>query len=205
MTWAAGRLSPWVEIDPATADPGDLSGAAEGAVVRLRTVPGGALVGAGATVESIPTDWRLDDGWRGLFESLAARGTDLTGSGGANTAEGVAPGAAVSALHGERGDTLRLPPGWGTSADDPWLLVVTGGASLDATGSRRCLRRDSRRRGRRPARRHPRFTVPCSPPVSVDFGGSGEVVFSRSILRWATDRSLVRARLVPGTRSESIQ
>jgi hypothetical protein len=38
----------------------------------------------------------------------------------------------------------------------------------------------------------------------VDLGATGAVAFSRAILRWATDRSLVRTRLVPGTREESI-
>ncbi len=39
----------------------------------------------------------------------------------------------------------------------------------------------------------------------VDLGETGCVVFSPPILRWATDRSLCRARLVPGTRWEGTE
>ena len=40
---------------------------------------------------------------------------------------------------------------------------------------------------------------------SVDLGETGRVVYNRSILRWATDRSLVRTRLVPGSRWEGTE
>jgi len=34
-------------------------------------------------------------------------------------------------------------------------------------------------------------------------GANGTIVFSAEVLRWATDRALVRTRLVPGTRAET--
>jgi hypothetical protein len=37
----------------------------------------------------------------------------------------------------------------------------------------------------------------------IALGESGRIVFERPILRWATDRSLVRTRLVPGSRREA--
>jgi hypothetical protein len=40
---------------------------------------------------------------------------------------------------------------------------------------------------------------------SVDFGYSGQVVFNPGVRRWATDQSLVRVRLVPGTRQEETE
>jgi hypothetical protein len=38
----------------------------------------------------------------------------------------------------------------------------------------------------------------------VSLGISGQVLFARDMLRWATDRSLSRARLLPGTRREGM-
>ena len=38
----------------------------------------------------------------------------------------------------------------------------------------------------------------------VDLGSSGQLLYDRAVWRWATDRSLVRTRLVPGTRRENI-
>jgi hypothetical protein len=40
---------------------------------------------------------------------------------------------------------------------------------------------------------------------TLDLGETGHIFFSRSVLRWATDRSLVRVRLVPGTRKEGME
>ena len=40
---------------------------------------------------------------------------------------------------------------------------------------------------------------------SVDLGETGRVVYNRPILRWATDRSLGRTRLVPGSRWEGTE
>jgi hypothetical protein len=39
----------------------------------------------------------------------------------------------------------------------------------------------------------------------VDFGESGQLVYCSDVLLWATDRSLERVRLVPGTRLEDTE
>jgi hypothetical protein len=40
---------------------------------------------------------------------------------------------------------------------------------------------------------------------AVDFGSDGAVLFSPAVLRWATDRSMLRTRLLPGTRRETLE
>ncbi len=194
-SWTSGRVSPWLEVD-------GVGMAAPTA--RFRNVPTAPLVGPGAVVENMASVWRLDDGWRVLFASVASA-RDETGAAATEVvaAQGLGPGARVSTMRGEPGTTLELPQGWGGSADDPALLVVTGGAALDVRG------------------RGDLYGVivvddggvlvdgtllhgALFATGEVDFGTTGAVAFSRSILRWATDRSLVRARLVPGTRGESI-
>ncbi len=40
---------------------------------------------------------------------------------------------------------------------------------------------------------------------TVDFGSTGAVLFAPDVVRWAADRSLVRTRLVPGSRRETIE
>jgi hypothetical protein len=193
--WTSGRVSPWLEVD------GIGMAAPTG---RLRNVPTAPLVGPGAVLDNMASVWRLDDGWRALFESLAsARGDTEAPATGVVAAQGLGPGARVSTIRGDPGTTLELPQEWGGSADDPALLVVTGGARFDV-----------RNRGDLygvvvvddggvlvdGTRIHGALFA----TGEVDFGTTGAVAFSRSILRWATDRSLVRDRLVPGTRGESI-
>ena len=194
--WTSGRVSPWLEVDGAEVD---------APTARFRTVPASPLIGVGVIVQSMSRPWTLDDGWRSFFASLAAEGGE---PGTAQTevvaAQGVAPGARVITMRGEPGTTLELPQGWSGSADDPGLLVVTGGALLDArdrgdlygvivVDDGAVLLDGTRIHGALFA------------TGDVDFGTGGAVAFSRPILRWATDRSLNRARLVPGTRGESIE
>jgi hypothetical protein len=106
-------------------------------------------------------------------------------------------------MRGEPETTFQLSQGWGASPEAPALLVVCGGASLDAGGRADVygvivvndggiLLDGTRLHGALFA------------SGTVDFGTDGVVVFSRSTLRWATDRSLNRARLVPGTRQETL-
>ncbi len=117
VIWTPGRLSPWLEVD---------GGVMAAPSARFREVPAAPLVGPGAVINGMASSWRLDDSWRAFFEDLAL----VTGESGATP--GVAPGAGTGAMHGEPGTTLELPQGWNGSADDPGLLVVTGGALLDA-------------------------------------------------------------------------
>ncbi len=206
-TWTSGRASMWLE-----ADGGEVTGTEDAQATvdpaaptaRFRTVPAGPLIGAGVIVQSMPRAWTLDDGWRGFFASLAAEGGE---PGTAQTevvaAQGVAPGAWVVTMRGEPGTTLELPQGWSGSADDPGLLVVTGGALLDAR-DRGDLYGVIVVDGGAVLLDGTRIHGALFATGDVDFGTTGAVAFSRPILRWATDRSLNRARLVPGTRGESI-
>jgi len=108
-------------------------------------------------------------------------------------------------LTGPKGLTVGLPvDSPGCSADDPALVVVTGGIDLLAEGvgdfygvivvDDGSLRLDG-------------TTVHGAVFVTenIDLGQTGRVVFDRSLLRWATDRSLVRTRLVPGSRWEGTE
>jgi hypothetical protein len=84
------------------------------------------------------------------------------------------------------------------------LVVVVGGASLDARGLGERWGvivvdgGDVRLDG---TRLHGGVFATCT----VDFGAGGAVAFSRTVVRWATDRSLVRVRLVPGSRRETLE
>ena len=194
---AAGRMSPLLVLEGGTAVGGSGASASETgeAIARLRTLPTEPLVGPGVTIGAMTTAWKLDGGWRKFFEQNEAELAD--------TLAGLAPGPAVTAIAGRPGETLLLPEQWGgASADEPSLLVVTGAATLDArdrgdlygvivVDEGDVILDGSRLHGALFA------------TGSVDFGATGAVAFSCSILRWATDRSLVRARLVPGTRGES--
>jgi hypothetical protein len=100
------------------------------------------------------------------------------------------------------GETLALPAGApGASPENPVLAVVTGGSDLNLTdcgdlygvvvvdgGS---LSLDG-------TTLHGAVFV----TETLDLGATGQILFEKSILRWATDRSLVRTRLMPGSRQE---
>ncbi|MFH0916476.1 MAG: hypothetical protein V1912_08535, partial [bacterium] len=120
-------------------------------------------------------------------------------------APAVALGPGVTWLHGRFGGTEALPADCGgLTAETPVLVVLTGGATLDA--------RD----------RGDIFGVVVVDDGSVlldgtvvhgaifatgvvSLGDTGRLLYSRSILRWATDRSLNRVRLIPGTRAEGME
>jgi hypothetical protein len=195
---ADGRMSPWLELEGANAPgaSGDSGAGIDRPVARLRTLPSEQLVGPGVTVATLATAWNFDGGWRKFFEQNAAELPDR--------AAGLAPGPAVTAIAGRRGQRLVLPElRGGASADEPSLVVVTGGATLDARDRGDIygvLVVDEGSVMLDGTRVHGALFA----TGDVDFGTSGAVAFSRSILRWATDRSIMRVRLVPGTRGESI-
>lgn len=116
----------------------------------------------------------------------------------------MAPAPAVTVIQGEKGRTVELPQGWGAPADDPALLVLTEGARLDARGRGDVygvIVADGGDVSLDGTTLHGALFA----TGTVDFGVVGEVVFCRAILRRATDGSLVRTRLVPGTRQETIE
>lgn len=191
-TWCAGRASPWLEMEGADVVGFDDGGAGR-PVAWFCTVPQVPPLGPGDGIGSLPAPWTLDEGWRHFFQA----------DGGADDyADGLAPGSAVSVLGGRAGTTIGLPSEWGARAGEPALVVVTGGASLDATDRGDVygiIVVDDGSVALDGTRIHGSVFA----TGMVDFGTTGEVFFSPAILRWATDRSLIRTRLVPGSRRES--
>lgn len=176
-----GRTAAWLEADSVGL----------GAVACLCRLPPDPLLGEGCYLQEMAGAWSLDVGWERFF---ADGGSD-----------GLAPGPSVAALTGWHGMIVDVPAGGaGGAADNPLLVVVTGGADLDARGmgdlygvivvDEGSVYLDG-------------TTVHGAVFVTetVDFGETGGVVFSKTILRWATDRSLVRTRLVPGSRWEGTE
>jgi len=187
---SSGRISPWLEVETggdAGLDPATTATPPEGASAHLLTAPPTVPPGPGVTVSSISTPWTLDDGWRLFLEEGAS---------------GLAASSAQVSVIVDKGPAY-LPAGWGASQEIPGLVIVSGGGSLDAQGLGDVYGvmvvdgGDILLDG---TRVHGAVFV----TGAVDFGQEGAVFFSRSVLRWATDRSLVRTRLVPGTREESI-
>ncbi len=192
-----GRESSWLELD---------AGAAS-AVGYVRTLPPDPLLGEGCSLVKLDDFWRFDPGWRDL--GAVSRPDEDRDSGEEPTAflgaESVAPGPGVTVLAGRPGQMLALPSDCGGSTPEaPCLVLVTGGANLDARGSGDLygvivvddgdLLVDG-------------TTVHGAVFATggVDLGETGLLLFSRPVLRWATDRSLVRVRLVPGTREEGME
>jgi hypothetical protein len=220
VTATVGREIPWVEMeDGGTVGVGD-TGAASGAVVHVVRPLLEPLFGEGCTTANLAASWRLDAGWANLDPvvgatelAIGAGGMSLVGGTAApagaapTTAEppAVAPGPGVLWLSGRFGGSEILPADvGGLTLESPMLVVLTGGATLDARdrgdlygvivvddGS--VLLDGTTLHGAVFATK------------TVNLGDSGRLLYSRSILRWATDRSLNRVRLVPGTRSEGLR
>jgi hypothetical protein len=193
VTVTPGREVAWLEVEPAPAGQaaGEGPGHASEGVGYLREMPAEPLVGAGASLVDIAESWRLDGGWCGLASESGGRA--------------VAPAPGVIMLTGIPGRAFRLPEECGGLApNDALLVIVTGGADLDAEGrgdfygvvvvdDGSVLLNGTSVHGA------------VFAGETVHLGQTGRVVFSRIILRWATDRSLIRTRLVPGTRREGIE
>jgi hypothetical protein len=147
-----------------------------------------------AAYGTLAIPWSLDEGWRLLLAGMVVDGT---------AAAGVAPGDGVWVLSGRQGEWHDVPAEWGVSAAAPGLVVVIGGASLDAAGLGErwgvivADEADVRLDG---TNLHGGVLA----TGTVDFGATGTVSFSRAVVRWATDRCLTRVRLVPGSRREVI-
>ena len=180
MTAAAGRSSAWLEAE----------GGSE--TVAYVSEPAVApVLGEQCSLVPLADPWRLDPGWAALFGDTAPKG--------------VAPGPSVTALTGWHGMTVEVPAdGAGWAADEPVLVVVTGGADLDARGLGDLygvIVVDDGSVYLDGTTLHGAVIA----TDAVDFGATGRVVFSKTMLRWATDRSLVRTRLVPGSRWEGTE
>lgn len=167
----------------------------------LQEPPPDLLLGEGCAMHELESDWHLDEGWASFASTWASEGSE----GDSEAAATAAPAAGVQFLAtptGPSGAVQTLPADRaGYSPDEPALVVLTGGGTLDATGQGDfygvlvvdggSLLLDG-------------TVVHGAVFVSegVDLGSTGRILFARDVLRWATDRSLVRARLVPATRAE---
>lgn len=203
-TAAEGRSLAWVDVDPE--DPIVGLGVGDRADCFLRHPPADMVVGAKCSQEVLPDRWRLDPGWLAFCTKTAALHSSVKAAPDASTGSiSVAAGPGVIALEGRPGDVEAFPDsGPGVAPDSPLLVVLTGGATLDmrdrgdfygiiVVDSGSVLLEGTVVHG----------AVFVSD--SVELGAEGQIMFSPSILRWATDRSLNRARLIPGTRSEEMK
>lgn len=218
------RETPWLEIDVSGGAAGGPSVSAAGSAVGyLEELPEAPLLGEGCSLTGLSSAWRLDPGWlqldsRADIETSTASFTaaPTTAEGAADGGKGasaayseslpaVAPTSQVAVLTASRGRTVDIPRELGCgSPEAPILVLVRGGADLDARnlgdlygvlvvddGS---LLLDG-------TTLHGALFV----TEEVRLGTAGRLLFSQAIQRWATDRSLQRTRLVPGTRWEGME
>lgn len=216
---APGRSEPWLATDGAAgsggAAPASGGGAAAGpAVGYVLCLPENPLLGEGCSIAGLEEEWRLDKGWAALEsrEKIEAQTAARTGSGenageadGVRGLDSVAPGPRVVLLGHDSGRTVGLPEDVGRGTpEQPILVLVTGGVDLDAENLGdlyAVLVVDDGSITLDGTTVHGALFA----TRSIDFGTTGRALFNRSILRWATDRSLERARLVPGTRWEGME
>ncbi len=202
------RDLPWISADsPSSAVPSEPTLVA--ATAYVSTMPEAPLLGEGCSLEALGGTWSLDPGWlkmRSYTELEDWIDTAAAGSEGetAGPLPGVAPGQQVTVLNGQTGWTLRLPEDCRGSEDLPILVIVTGGAALDAQNAGELwgvIVVDDGTLWLDGTSVHGAVFV----SDTVHLGETGRIVFSSSVLRWATDRSLIRTRLVPGTRKEGTE
>ena len=179
-----GRELPWVE-----GSSGGQAGAGVPvtAVVALLAQPVAPVWGENCSAHSLAAPWRLDEGTLARVQE----GDEATTAG-------------TIVLHAGRGESASVPTGdAGRTPEMPVLVVATGGPILDLTargdlyGVIVAEEGSVRLEG---TRLHGALLA----GDWVDLGSSGQLLYDRAVWRWATDRSLVRTRLVPGTRRENI-
>jgi len=211
---SSSRQTPWLDCEAETEALTFAGGGAAPALVPAYVVhlPENPILGPGCVLEPLDVPWRLDPGW-GLLAGL-------TESGSASTVSGVVPGPGVLVVRGHKGELVHLSelmraPASGESDDESRfvgtltagdespavLTVVVGGADLDASNLgevQGVLVVDD-------GSIYLDGTVLQGAAFAtreVEVGESGTIVYRESVLRWATDRSLRRTRLVPGSRKE---
>jgi hypothetical protein len=204
VTAGPGRESSvWIDGDDRAAAGGEVVGS--GAECYLRSVPAELAVGPAVTVHGLGVPWRLGAGWEGMVRGLAGGDAGAVPAGAPLAGE-----AGVVMLSAEAGRTVVLRPsdaavaGAGASPERPLLVVLVGGGSLDmrewgdafavVVVDDGALLLDG-------------TTVHGAvfATKTVALGSSGRILFAKDVLRWATDRSLTRVRLVPGTRREGME
>ncbi len=205
LSAAPGRTIAWLRRDDET-QPAVLD-------VFLRELPEEPVGVEDCTIHQLWDEWRLDRGWSRFVEWQAEPNQEARG------VAGVARGPGGVLVTGGRGQWISLEElltdqdefeafgacdAAGHIPEMPVLVVVTGGAGLDAGGmgdlygvlavDGGSVRLDGT---------NLHGAVVAS--GSVELGSSGQVVFRRPLLRWACDRSLARTRLVPGTWREGTE
>ncbi len=190
VTWASGRANAWLQTEEAV-------GLQPTGLVRMASPS--PLLGPGVSLSGLGRSWGLDDGWRRFcMDSAPAVGAD-----GLPARDGLAPGPQVI-IFDRRSGTTSIPADWGNEATMPALFVVIGGASVDAS-ERGDVYGVIVADGGAVFLEGTRLHGAVFATRTVDMGVDGGVTFSPAVLRWATDRSLVRTRLVPGTRREAVE
>jgi hypothetical protein len=160
----------------------------------LRDHPVEGLLGSACVLTSLRADWHLDRGWSEVVPHTQNSKPTT-----------VAAGDHTILLEGRSGTVVELPSIRDAGGPDtPLLMVIVGGADLDVQGRGDLHGVIVADRG----------SVLLDGTVlhgavfateEVDLGETGRVLFNRHALRWATDGSLDRVRLVPGTRREKIE
>lgn len=157
------------------------------ATVRTAHQPEAQVMGPGVTWEHAPS-WILDEGTALLAEQQAAR-----------------PGATVIYVPGSPGDIVSLPSlttGQGASPEMPVVIVPATGVDLVV-----CDRGDLYAvvlAGGSVRLEGTQVHGAVLASGVVNLGAEGRVDYLPSLVSWATTRSLVRVRLVPGSRTENL-
>lgn len=188
------------ELDTSSAD--GAGGPARPAVAYLTRTEVVAPVAENCQVLPLEDSWSLDGGWRTAV-SLMAEIQDTGFLSEAGDRVEVVAEERVFLIQARTGRRVSFPEKalHVQNNSEPVLVVLTGGADLDARGlglvravvvvDEGSIMLDG--------------TTVCGAVMAtgtVDVGASGTVVFCPAALRWATDCSLRRARLVPGSRWE---
>lgn len=185
---APDRLSPWLEVDVSVV------GGAPAVPDSLITVtaclverPADPASSCAYLVRELSEEWRLDDGWRLLGRSCTA------------------PGPGVVWMSSGPGETVGLPEeSGGRSTDEPVLVVLTGGGDLDLR-ARGDLYGVVVVDGGSVLLEGTVLNGAAFVTETVTLGARGSIRYCPPLLRWATDRSLCRVRLVPGSRWEGTE
>jgi hypothetical protein len=202
MTGDAGRVTPWVGSDVRVGPAGESLGSDAGCF--LARTPEGILFGPECMADELEAEWHLSGGWLALSPDCGAGGgMPIAGGEGAIFLSGRA-GHTCSPPSGAVGPGPEAPAETaGSTPETPALVVMSGGGTLDLRGhgdiyavvvvdDGSVLLEGTTVHGA------------VFATDTVDVGAEGQILFAKDVLRWATDRSLSRVRLVPGTRWESM-
>ncbi len=174
--------------DPARMEPAvgvDSDGGA--AIVTSLVQPAASLLAPGVTADPDPRAWVMDPG----LPALVASGSPLGSPGVMGLAAGIPLAAALTGDAARQPETPALVIGDRSAPVDARglgdiyavILAGTGGIDLEGTVVHGAV-----------------FTE-----GDVRVGETGMVLFRKGVWAWATEHSLVRVRLVRGTRTESFE